>query len=165
MSFTGDNVAGVGGWLAFLMLTLAVFTPLYMVFGTYSDLYGDPFLPAAVGSQWGMIQGVIWGAVAVALAICWFLTYRLNKVENWNTVRLTIAGLWTLAVGLPLLQVLLLSATTGAPISMIFQAAPFEFIRPPVVAAAWTAYLLMSLRVSNTYRAQPEYEDYAQSAA
>lgn len=93
MSFTGDNVAGVGGWLAFLMLTLAVFSPLYIVFGTYSGLYGDPSLPLILGNQWGMLQGALWGSAVVSLAICWYLAYRLNKVENWTTVRLTIAGL------------------------------------------------------------------------
>src|SRR5215213_7865448 len=109
MSYTGDDVGGVGGWLAFFVIVMAVLSPFGMVVGNAVDLYGDPQVALAYGPVWGSVQFAIWGSVALGIAICWFISYRLMRIERWSTVRLTIAGIWLLAVGLNWVQVLLLS--------------------------------------------------------
>jgi hypothetical protein len=165
MSYTGDDVAGVGGWLSFLVIMLAVLTPLGLVAGTASDLYGDPAIATFFGPVWGQLQAISWASVLLGVAVCWFLVYRLNRVENWATVRLTIAGLWFLAAGLSVVQIGAISYYSGVPVVTLLGEAPLEIVRPLVVATAWTLYLLMSRRVANTYRPRPIAEEMAERFA
>lgn len=165
MSYTGDDIGGVGGWLAFFVIVIGVFTPLGMIFGNAADLYGDAQIASAMGSAWGSIQVAIWGTVAVGLAVCWFIAYRLMRVERWSTVQLTIAGIWLLAVGLNVAQIVLLSLLSGIPVREIAAAAAVDLVRGGVFGLVWTSYFLLSKRVANTYRRDPEGEDLAERFA
>jgi len=162
MSYTGDDIAGVGGWLAFFVIVIGVFTPLGMIGGNAADLYGDPQVALAYGSAWGSIQVVIWGSVAVSLAICWFIVYRLMRVERWSTVQLTIAGIWVLAIAMNGVQLFLLSLLTGISAGELAAFGLVELVRGIVFALVWTSYFLLSKRVANTYRREPEGEDLAE---
>jgi hypothetical protein len=165
MSYTGDDLAGVGGWLAFFVISMAFLSPLAMVVANAADLYGDPAVALAYGSVWGSVQLAIWTPVAVGIAICWFISYRLMRVERWSTVRLTIAAIWLLALGLNAVQLLLLSAVAQIPLGELMGPGSAEFGRGTVSAIIWTSYFLLSKRVANTYRRNADSEELAERFA
>lgn len=165
MSYTGDDIGGVGGWLAFFVIVMGVLSPLAMIGGNAADLYGDPAVAAAYGSAWGSIQAAIWGSIAVGVAICWFICYRLMRVERWSTVRITIGGIWVLAIGLNGFQLLMLSFLSGIPLADFVAITAVELVRGVIFGMVWTSYFLLSKRVANTYRRDPEGEDLAERFA
>jgi hypothetical protein len=165
MSYTGDGIGGVGGWLAFFVIVIGVLTPLAMILGNAADLYGDNQIALAMGSAWNSIQVATWGTVAIGLGLCWFIVYRLMRIERWSTVRITIAGIWLLAIGLNFAQILLLSLLSGIPADQIAVAAAVDIVRGIVFGIVWTSYFLLSKRVANTYRHDPEGEDLAERFA
>lgn len=165
MSYTGDDIGGVGGWLAFFVIVIGVLSPLAMVLGNAVDLYGDDQIALAMGSAWTSIQVATWGTVAIGLGLCWFMVYRLMRVERWSTVRITIAGIWLLGIGLNLAQILLLSLLSGIPADQIAVAAAVDIFRGIVFGVVWTSYFLLSKRVANTYRRDPDSEDLAERFA
>lgn len=165
MSYTGDDVGGVGGWLAFFVIIMAALTPLRLVFGTAADLYGDAEIAIFYGSAWLPLQISMWATVVAALGICWFITYRLMRVERWSTVRLTIAGIWLLVIGVNLGQLVLISILASIPLGELISAGGFEIVRGIIFGAIWTSYFLLSKRVANTFRRDPEGEELAERFA
>jgi Protein of unknown function (DUF2569) len=152
MAFNDPDGAGVGGWLAFFVLAMAAFTPLAMVVSTYAGLYGDPGVSLAYPDSWGTIQVFEWTLAAIVVAGCWFIAWRLNYVQVWQTVRITIAGMWILTVGSMLADLVGVALITGIPFAALIGASlgP-EMARPLIFSTIWTAYFLRSKRVANTY--------------
>src|SRR5262245_51659737 len=99
MAYTDPDGAGVGGWLAFFVLVMAVFSPLGIVVTTAGALYGDAGIAQAFPDLWSTIQAFEWTLAALSIAGCWYIAWRLNKVQVWQTVRITIIGIWLTAVG------------------------------------------------------------------
>src|ERR1700742_863008 len=94
MAYGDPDGGGVGGWLAFLVLVLAVLRPLAVLVSTASNLYGDPNVALAYGAAWPTIQGFEWLLTAAMIGTCWYLAWRLNYRLVWRTVPITIAGIW-----------------------------------------------------------------------
>ena len=146
--------AGVGGWLMLLVLALGVFRPLAVAVSVYVNLYADPKVALAYGSVWPAIQLFEWLLNGAMIAGCWYLVWRLNRRQVWRTVQITIAGLWLVALGYQLADM--------AGVSLIAGVAPerlLPFVVGPIVQSIlfctlWTAYLLRSKRVANTYLRQ-----------
>ncbi len=151
MAYTDPDGAGVGGWLAFFMLVMAVFSPLAIAFTTATALYGNDALAQTYPDRWTMIQTFEWTLATLTIAGCWYIAWRLNKVHVWRTVQITIIGMWLLSVGPLVAEVLGLSVLTGIPVANMFGAADPELARPFVFSLIWTAYFLRSERVANTY--------------
>jgi hypothetical protein len=162
MAFNDEGGAGVGGWLAFFLLVIAVFTPLAMVGGTAVALYQDPAIAAAAGAQWATLQAFEWSLAALVIAMCWYIAWRLLKVQVWQTVRITIAGLWIVSLGALIADFAGVSLILGMPMGELMQGAGVQAIRPLVFSTLWTAYFLRSKRVANTYRRDADPDEVAE---
>jgi hypothetical protein len=154
MAYTGDELGGVGGWLAFFVIIIGIFTPLGQIVALFGNLYGDPSVALAYGDNWGAIQVVAWVLTALSIALALFMAYRLLKVETWETVRIVIAGIWALAIVMPAIEFLVVLAVTGMPVRDLFAVTVLDFVRGLVFGTIWTLYFLRSRRVDNTYNRQ-----------
>ena len=149
MGYGDRTLVGIGGWLAFFVIIMAVFTPLATVLNLVE--LTQPGTAAVFGDRLGAIMGF---EIALGLANvlgAWFLVWRLVKVERWQTVRIVIAGIWILGVGLAVVELLLLSFVGGIGTEIVIQGGAIVVIRPVIFATLWTAYFLKSERVANTY--------------
>jgi hypothetical protein len=158
MAYGDPDGAGVGGWLAFFVLVMAVFSPLGVLITTATSLYGNNGIALAFPGLWTTIQAFEWSLAAIAIAGCWYIAWRLNKVFVWRTVRITIAGMWLLSVGSLVVEFIGISLITGVPVSSIAGAVGAQIVRPFIFCAIWTAYFLRSKRVANTYLRHDETE-------
>lgn len=142
----------MGGWLALFVAIMAFFSPLSLVAGTASALYGDPAIRSAYpDSVFGAIEIGEWTLVTGGVLGCWFVAYRLMKVQVWRSVQLTVAGIWILGLGLTVCDLILVSVVAGIDIVELAAASTRELGRPLVFGTVWTAYFLRSRRVANTY--------------
>jgi hypothetical protein len=123
---------------------------------------GDPDVEAVFGESWGIVQGLGWGLTALSVLGAWFLVWRLMKVESWQTVRIVIAGIWILGLGISALDILLAAWFSGFRIIDVAAATAQDLIRSLIFAVVWTAYFLRSERVANTYLREPDEEDLQQ---
>lgn len=145
-----DELRGVGGWLAFFLVTLGIFTPGFIVITTLTGFADRDWQIAA--QMFPMLPVVDYICSAVTIALCWFAVYRFLRVYNWNTVRIGIATLWAVVFINVVVSSFAVTSITGVPFSLLMeQAGPALFIRPLVYAGVWTAFLLNSVRVRNTY--------------
>jgi hypothetical protein len=156
MSYSDSELRGVGGWLAFLVIVLAALTPIRIVVSTL-EVYSDPALPGVFGRNWGLVQAVEIGLSVLSIAFSLYLAWRLNSVHTPRTIRLVIPGLWILSLGVMAAELIVLSILGGLPIDAMAGAVAPELFRGAIFAGVWTAYLLKSERVANTY-AEPEDE-------
>jgi len=148
-----DELRGVKGWLLTFVIIIAVVSPLALIILIFRDIYGDPMIALAYGPLWGTIELFEWTHTAVVILGCWFIAWRLVYVHNWTSVRIAIAGIWLVAVGGALTELLGVSLITGIPFGDLLGASVGpELIRPLIFCGIWTAYLLKSQRVANTYR-------------
>jgi hypothetical protein len=154
MSYSDDDLRGVGGWLAFLIIVLAVFTPLRTVVSVL-QLFGDADLVEVLGDRWRLVMGLEIALGTVAVLGAWYLAWRLNSVHSWKTIRIVIPGLWLLALGTLFVELVLLSLAAGLPLAVIAEAVAIDIVRAFIFSGVWSAYLLKSVRVRNTY-AEPE---------
>ena len=155
-------LVGVGGWLAFFVIILAVFTPLRVLATIGLDLYGDPSVASFYADSWGAIQAFEWSVAIVTIASAWFLVWRLMKVETWQTVRLVIGGIWLLSVGLTFVELIGVSLIGGLPLGKMIAEIGAELVRPFFFSILWTAYFLRSRRVANTYVREPDQDDVSE---
>ena len=155
MAYDERALRGVGGWLAFFILTLTVFGPLRSAATTARNLYGDASVAAFYGAQWPLLQGVEWTLAATAAGASIYLGWRMYAVHAWRSVRLTIIGLWTIAPVVLLLDIAAVSLISGIEIDKLIGDLRGELVRTAAYAAIWTAYLLRSRRVADTYPRHP----------
>jgi hypothetical protein len=145
-----DELRGVKGWLLTFVIIMAVISPLAVIGLTIHDLYGDPLVQTAYGNLWSSVESA---HSIVTILASWFVAWRLVAVHNWLSVKIAIAGIWLIAVGGVLTEILGVSLITGIGYGDLLgaSASPGLF-RPLIFCAIWTAYLLKSERVANTYR-------------
>ena len=151
MADNDENVAGVGGWLALLVFFMAVITPAVAIVNAAGALYGGLDGGLAYDAEGQQFQILEWTIAATIVVICWFIAWRLLQVKRWQTVRFTIAGLWVIAIGSTVAELMGISAISGTPLDDLIDLARWEPVRPLAFAALWTVYLLRSRRVANTY--------------
>lgn len=151
MAYNDPGGAGVGGWLAFFVLAIAVLTPIGMVVSTAGALYGESNAGFETMAYWTTLQAFEWSLAAVTIAGCWFIAWRLLRVQVWRSVQITIAGIWILSLGSLIADFVGVSLITGIPFGMLAEGLGREIVRPLVFGAIWTAYFLRSRRVANTY--------------
>ena len=140
---------GVKGWLLFLVLVLIIFGPALSAWGIYSELaaleQSDPEFAATVDFEDTSLGAwIVWGfSGTFSVAAGLLLAVRLKPSSVW----FAIGSLWVFG---PILNGLLLwdIYSIGEEIDANLWVA---FARTIVPAAAWSAYLLCSERVSNTY--------------
>ncbi|WP_375382705.1 DUF2569 family protein [uncultured Sphingomonas sp.] len=143
--YARQGPVGMGGWLAVFVATLALNAVAAVVISwglfhlagrastaTFSAFYRT----AAVGI---ILRGGGYG----------YLAWRLIARRQSGTVRIVVAGLWLLVLTLPI--VTLVGAWFGSGTAAVGAVLSPTFFRTAGYAAIWTAYLLRSDRVANTY--------------
>src|ERR1700759_283540 len=113
---SGSELRGIRGWLALFVAIMTVITPALELIGVYTDLYGSSEVAAAYGPRWSAIELFEWSLAAATVGICWFVAWRLHKVQNWTTVRITIAAIWIVAIGSNYGELFGISAIAGIPL-------------------------------------------------
>lgn len=151
MAYDTRALRGIGGWLAFFVLTLTVFTPIGAVMGVVGNIYSDATLPAAYGARWPLIQGSAWLQAAGVIGGAWFMAWRLIRVQTWRSVVIVIGGLWILAVFPTIFDLVTVALIAQVSIGLLISESGFALIQPLFYSAIWSAYLLRSERVANTY--------------
>ena len=137
---------GIGGWLAFLCVSLLILTPLALA----AELFVTVMAP-----NFGMAEKSF--IVAVDLAVGTFTVFTgLGLVRRWqNAVR---TAKWyfgiSIALSLPGTAMFLLTSEAAATSEAI------SIMRWLIGSTAWLLYLYRSERVRNTYAGQ-----HAESAA
>ncbi len=146
-----DGPRGIGGWLAFYLVTWGVLVPLASGAGLYANLYADPAVGAFYGARWPVVQAINLAIGFLALAAIFYSVWRFFFRRNWQTVRIAIAVMWMALVPAPLLEVAAVSTLGGLDLDALMSAKIGSLIKPVIHITIWTAYLLRSVRVANTY--------------
>lgn len=158
----GDSdLRGVGGWMYLFLFGFALVTPLQMVIGTASTLYGDPQIAANIGERWGTYQAAVWAMIALGLSVIGYVVWRLFNCHDPLTVRITILAIPGVAFGLPLLDLLSAVTILGVDGQMLLREMAPQLGRAAFYCVIWCWYFNVSKRVHNTYLAGPE-DDTAQ---
>lgn len=145
----GDGDRGVGGWLAFFLVTLGIITPGFGIITTLLS-FSDADAALAYRMFPGLASAAI-GIMVLAAAVCWFACWRFLTVFKPSTVRIGIATLVFLALVSIVIEPMALSVISGLGYGEIMSAAGPAVFRPIVYSTVWTLYLLNSKRVRNTY--------------
>jgi uncharacterized membrane protein len=101
--------------------------------------------------RWEAFKTVMWCAEAVIALLSAFAGWGLVRVRRWSAVRQAIAVLWltgplgAFAMGYAVPLLTLRESSAAQPLFIMSMLASF------VGASVWTAYLLKSKRVRNTY--------------
>ena len=149
MAYDERALRGVGGWLAFLVLTLAVFSPLRGAFNLLTVLNAPA--PPAYAAGWGAVRALTVVEVVIQIGIAWFLAWRLVHRQDRATVRIVMLGLWANALIVSPAMLLLVATAGGLPLGPVPAASGRVLARGVVYALVWTLYLQRSRRVANTY--------------
>jgi predicted membrane protein len=146
------DVRGVGGWLAFFLVTLGIINPLIIAVTGYQTL-SDPQVAAAYGDSWPTLFNAELALIGVIVAMCWFACWRFLNRFNGTTVTIGLVTLWALAILTVFGEAFMVSQIAGIDFGELMGAlAGPELIRPFIYATIWSLYLLISKRVKNTYR-------------
>jgi len=151
MSNGDGELRGIGGWLAFFLVVMGVFSPLRVAVTLWTNLYEDPQVAAAYGANWPTLELVEWIIAGLTVAGCWFVVGRMILVKNWTSVRIAIVGIWVLAIGTIFVELVAVSWIAGIPMEQLTAGIVLEIARPVFFCLIWTGYLLKSVRVANTY--------------
>lgn len=151
-------LVGMGGWLALFAFGAGAIAPLRIVRDLTEMMTVDDGAAAAqYGGLWTFILSAEWAIGVLTIAFCWFIVWRLLKVERWSTVRIVIAGTWFIGLGRGVIEMLLWSL-------LLDSGEVIEELGPGTVGGffygvIWTAYFLRSRRVANSYRREAAHEE------
>jgi hypothetical protein len=128
---------GVGGWLAFLCITLLVLTPIGVVVEVIVTLRAPDMELLDKGIGIGLVIALGAFAVFAGISLLRIRPYAVRIAKAYLFVTLSF---WILMAAFALLVP---EVTEGL--------SPAEIARPIIVSTAWLAYLYRSERVANTY--------------
>lgn len=147
-------VSGIGGWLAFLIASLMVISPLLgfgNLYGTFSDVKTmQPILAAS--PEWLRYKAGTWFIFALFAAISYAAGYRLWKIRTPESVRFAVAAIWLVGPVAQICHAGWSAVALGQGIAANGLASTVgEVAGSCIIATFWTLYLLRSTRVHNTY--------------
>jgi hypothetical protein len=147
---TASRYHGVGGWLAFFILTLALFNPLYTAYNLYTILNET----RPLFDQYPGLRTILYADTAGTAALMGFSIYSgiaLFRIQP-NAVRIakTYLVLFLIYALLSPFAVFLAGLPDAANEAMLGAIIP-ELLRPVVYFAIWFSYLTISKRVKATY--------------
>ena len=144
---------GVGGWLTFLIIVLSVLNPLANIGMLAAELrrveQETPYLleiPVFIHYKW-----FSWALVLACSAIGIAAGYTLWKKHVWKSVRLAMIAIWVMGPLATVLVALYIYMSFGSMAAEAGGEIIGSLIRSLLFAGIWTAYLLRSKRVRNTY--------------
>jgi Protein of unknown function (DUF2569) len=144
------ELRGIGGWLLLFILTRTVLGPPWngwRLFQRWEELRGSAPEYAA-GTEFATLQTVSWATFALASVASFLAGIMMWKWVEAKSVEVSIWVLWLFG---PML------AIAGHFVALFlvdeeFVISDFKaFLIPVASASIWTAYLLKSVRVKNTY--------------
>lgn len=145
----------MSGWLGLLVVGLTILGPL-SGFGKLSNEFRDAleqFPQLAGNSQWQNYKQMSWLIFTVSAAISFSAGYRLWKIHFPESVRFAILALWLAGplgnVFYIVIAYLIFGDNLGGS---VFAEMIGGTIASCVAAGIWTAYLMRSDRVRNTYK-------------
>jgi hypothetical protein len=147
----------VRGWLLVFvilqLLSIAIFT-LLPIIGSVRILEQSV---ALVGSGWRAFIYIVMGWESLKLLGVASLVWLMVRDRRWRTVRLNIAGLWLFG---PVWR-LAIDGVAWAVFAFDGYNIFWHYVGPVLYCSLWTAYLLTSERVANTYRPRPDEDGLA----
>lgn len=144
MENTDTKLRGIGGWLLFFLLTFAIFTPLRAGIEASIELETAAADPDTARGTWI--------GLGVYLVFTWAVTAWFVFRRRWSSVLTIIAVLW-LETLFNIASLAFLPGFDGAPIMVAVIG--FQAVTAFVYPSVWTAYLLKSVSVANTYPRHP----------
>lgn len=154
-------LAGIGGWLTFFLVVIGILSPLRILFETI-QVHLDENAAAAVGDSWALLISLEWLLSGSQLAGLAYIVWRMINVQVWQSVRITIAGLWIISFAIPLVEVGIVIVVGGFGFGEMLAGTGPDWIRSLIFCAIWSAYLLRSERVANTYPAATDRAEVAE---
>jgi Protein of unknown function (DUF2569) len=147
------ELVGTQGWLRFLIISLVFLSPAAGFVMTFGQISGteDQYPTLLTSDLWVQKKRVVWAFFALQAAVGIYAGYRLNSRFEPATVPIAIACLWLAGPVLNYLVALVIGALDGNSIVGTPEVAS-TIVRSAIPATVWTAYLLRSRRVKNTYR-------------
>lgn len=148
-----DSPKGVGGWLTFLIVILTVLHPLINIVLLASE-FGrvEQENPALLQiSAFVQYKWFSWGLVLVCCVVSMSAGYRLWKTRIWKSVKEAVISLWIIGPLATVVLVAYLYINFGTALAGSFVDILGSLFRSLFFAGLWTAYLLRSKRVRNTY--------------
>jgi len=150
-----QDISGVGGWLALLVFGLMILGPLLGLGALLNEFSTavEQLPQLANNAKWQDYQQISWLIYTVSVAISFSAGYRLWKIHFPESVRFAIISQWLAG---PLTYVL--HQISGI---VMFDMIPDGdtiarmvggTIAAVIGAGIWTAYLMLSVRVRNTYK-------------
>lgn len=144
---------GVGGWLALLVVGLTILGPLLsfgMTSGEISSTERD--YPELIGNDlWEQIKAITWTALGIQVVITFTAGFRLTNAFRPSSVRFAIFALWFSGVGITVITFVLMANLSGFDSAAVEAELARGVVQGTITAGIWTAYLLLSKRVKNTY--------------
>lgn len=149
--------SGIGGWLLLLIVGLMVLGPLLGLGHIYGDitLAEDQYPEIRSLPQWRSFKSGTWLSFLAIAALSIYGGWGLASGKDWSVVNRAIMVLWLGPVGALILNLVVPFSTFGQLndlnplVSSLFATI--------ITAGIWTAYLLKSKRVRNTYGPPPRY--------
>jgi hypothetical protein len=154
MAYRDDEITGIRGWLLFFFLSHAVISPLLLIYRLLISIGAASEVVMSDG--WPVYINAIRALFVAALIASWLLAARLWFVRNWSTVRIVIGVIWVINVGASLFDFAAMTVLLGVDMGSAFEASAPGIARGVIYCAVWTAYLLRSRRVANTYHRYPD---------
>lgn len=131
------HISGVGGWLGLLTASLLVIGPVLNAVRTQSELEISQASQTQTHlSQVNMIA--VWAYFSLYATLSIFAGYRLAKHFKPSTIPIVIVCIW-----LPII--------IDIALAFFSREGDVSVVRSVLWASIWTAYLLRSKRVRNTY--------------
>lgn len=142
----------MGGWLGFLVFMLTIISPIRILLTTAAGLNVESAVKSQIGPNWQIYEILSWVLAAATVSLTLLVAWRLVYVQRRSTVAITIGGLWAIAVLPTLIDVAFgLLLFPEAARAYFTQWLIWELLRSAISPALWSAYLLRSRRVANTY--------------
>lgn len=148
---TDQEPIGIGGWLLFFILTRIVLGPPWNALRMthrWNEIK-EQVPDFAATYEFSLLQSISWSTFAVGTAISVTSGLLLWRWKSRRSVTIAIYALWMAGPALAIVSyvIALLVTDTHPELSDLA-----IFALPLASAVFWTAYLVKSKRVRNTYR-------------
>lgn len=158
MAHRDDQISGVRGWLLLLVLILGLFVPLVALMHILDQFYLADQPIESLLPGWPAFRASETALDIVHIALSLIIAWRLCAVFRWDTVRFAIAGIWITGIGASLVDLSFSLLILDRQLAATAEAEAIPAISAAAYCTLWTAYLLRSRRVANTYP-RPSDED------
>ncbi|MCD6535174.1 MAG: DUF2569 family protein [Deltaproteobacteria bacterium] len=151
--------SGIGGWLLLLVINLSAIAPLASIGLLFGEIAKEErAYPQLLNlDKWASYKTITWCYTAVIIALCIYAGIILVRSKTWVSVQRSIIIFWIVWPFSDIFQVSLLTFLFGN--NFITAHTVGTFIGSILAATIWTAYLLKSIRVRNTYGEPEMHQD------